>query len=167
MIVDVTVVYTDTNTVLITNNRGTTFNYEVFSLSSAGVETSLDTGAILTTATLSYDFDVDDFWILRDTDTPTEHITGIIYHDVITALKVDVKDIMLELDVNKILPKNYDFVALALLSIVFFGNTIYQLQDYVAGNLADYKEIALAIEQTNKYLDDTDNTVQSGNVVWP
>lgn len=92
--------------------------------------------------------------------------TVIIAGTIVDELEEDVKEILLADDIQKILPKGYDFVTLALISIIYIGNSPYQNAAYNVANLTKYTSIAVAIDRCEKYLDRIDNTPQSSNKLW-
>jgi hypothetical protein len=93
-------------------------------------------------------------------------VTLIIVNSILTDLETKVKNVLLSDDIQKELPKGYDFVSLALLSILFIGNSPYQNVAYNVSNLTLYTAIAEAISRCTKYLDKQLNTPQSTNKIW-
>ena len=162
----VTITFNSESSINIANATGAEVTFQISKLLTTG---SFDTADTLTVATgEDEDFDFGDDIGLFKIWNPTagEGNTIIITSSILDALEDDVKEVLLADDLNKSLPKGYDFVTLALLSISFIGNTGYQNILYSAGNLTAYTTIATAIDRCDKYLDRQNNTPQSTNKVW-
>lgn len=160
---NITVTFTSNSTINILNETGSEITVNLKTIESDGTLTDLVDLIIANDASTNYVFAVDGIYKVTHS---SEAITVIIADKIILALQDDVKEILLSDDVNKILPKGYDFVSLVLLSIMFIGNNPYQLATYDTNNNALYTVISEAIENCSKYLDRQENTVQSTNKIW-
>lgn len=162
----ITVAFVSESVISITNTLATTISVEISKLLTTGV---FDTPVVLTltdSEVEQYDFG-DDTGIFKIYDgTFDDANTIIVIGTVVDALEDDVKEILLADDIQKILPKGYDFVTLALLSLIYIGNSPYQNAEYLVANLTKYTSIAIAIDRCEKYLDRIDNTPQSSNKLW-
>lgn len=162
----ITVAFVSESVISITNTLSTTILVEISKLLTTGV---FDTPVALTLTDLQteeYDFG-EDTGIFKIYDgTFSDANTIIVAGTLVDELEEDVKEILLADDIQKILPKGYDFVTLALLSIIYIGNSAYQNTEYLVANLIKYTQIAVAIDRCEKYLDSHGNTPQSTNKLW-
>jgi hypothetical protein len=161
----VTITFVSESVINIANTTGVLVDFEISKLLTTG---SFDTAAILTVAHGSdEDYTINDIGLYKIWNpNASEGNTIIILSDILDELEDDVKEVLLAEDINKNLPKGYDFITLALLSIVFIGNTPYQNASYSTGSLTQYTTIAEAIDRCDKYFDRQNNTPQSTNKVW-
>lgn len=161
----VTITFVSDSVINIANATGGDVTFEISKLLTTG---SFDTAATQLVANGDdEDYTFDEIGLYKVWNpTAGEGNTIIISSDVLDALEDDVKEILLSDDIKTILPKGYDFVTLALLSIAFIGNSPYQNASYSAGSLTNYTTIATAIDRCEKYFDRQDNTTQSTNKVW-
>ena len=161
----VTITFVSENIINIANATGGSVTFQISKLLTTGV---FDTAATLTIADSSnsnYTFTEDGIYKVWN-PTAEEGNTIIANGDILDELEDDVKEVLLSDDLKKELPKGYDFVMLALLSVSIIGNTGYQNTAYSAGSLTAYILIASAIDRCQKYLDRQDNTPQSTNKIW-
>lgn len=161
----VTITFVDNTTINIANATGSSVTFGISKLLTTGVFDTATDLIIANGANSDYVFTSDGLYKIWN-PTAVEGNTVIISADILTELELDTKQILLADDINKILPKGYDFVTLALLSISFIGNSPYQNALYVAGSLTNYTTIATAIDRCDKYLDRQTNTNQSTNIIW-
>lgn len=161
----VTITFNSESSINILNSTGGSVDFNIYKLLTTGSTELVDTVTIGNGANDDYDFTEIGFYIVLDS-TSMESNTILIYSDVLDELETDVKEVLLADDIQKVLPKGYDFINLVLLSIAFLGNTGYQNVAYNAGNLTAYTAIATAFDRCTKYLDRQNNTPQSTNKVW-
>jgi len=161
----VTITFVSDSIINIANATGGTVVFEISKLLTTGVFDTAETLSIDTADDKDHTFTTDGIYKVWN-PTAVEGNTIIISNDILTELEIDVKEILLSDDIRKELPKGYDFISLALLSIAFIGNSAYQNVLYVAGNLTNYTSIATAIDRCDKYLDRQGNTLQSTNKIW-
>ena len=167
----VTITFVSASIINIANATGITVTFQIDKLTTSGGFDFTDPGDSITISNgnnSDYDFG-DDTGIFRVSNSEFgfgDANTVIIIGTVVDELEEDVKEILLADDIQKILPKGYDFVTLALISIIYIGNSIYQNAIYSAGNATKYGYIATAIDRCEKYLDRIDNTPQSSNKLW-
>ena len=162
---NVTITFVSDSTINIANATGDSVTFEISKLLTTGI---FDTAVEQIVADSNdEDYTFDDIGVYRVWNTTaSEGNIIIIVDDITTELEVDVKEILLTNDIQKILPKGYDFITLVLLSILFIGNNGYQNTLYVAGTLTAYTTIAEAIDRCKKYLDKQLTTPQSTNTIW-
>jgi len=160
-----TLTFIGSDTVRITNNGASSATYSVYGILNGTFSSLL--GTIIIPASEYYDwvFAADNIYLIS-TDVDASGNTVILYPNVLDALEDDVKELLLANDILKKLPEGYDFVTLALLSILFVGNTTYQNVLYNVGNLTNYLLINDAITRCSKYMDRQHNTPQSTNRIW-
>lgn len=161
----VTITFVSDSIINIANATGGTVVFEISKLLTTGLFDTADTLSIDTGDDDDYTFTEDGLYKVWN-PTAVEGNTIIISNDILSELETDVKEILLSDDIKKELPRGYDFVSLALISIAFIGNTAYQNALYVAGSLTNYTTIATAIDRCAKYLDRQGNTTQSINKIW-
>jgi hypothetical protein len=172
---DVTITFVSESIINIANATGRDVIFEIGKILSTTGDISLvelpDTLSISNGDDSDYDFGTNT-GIFKITSPATpyhlieESNTIIIVGTIVDELEKDVKEILLADDIQKILPKGYDFITLALLSIIYIGNSPYQNATYDVANLTKYTSIAVAIDRCEKYLDRIDNTPQSSNKLW-
>ena len=161
----VTITFDSESVINIANATGSSVTFQISKLLTTGV---FDTATTLTVATgddEDYTFTEDGIYKVWN-PTAGEGNTIIVYSDILDELEEDTQQVLLSDDLKKELPKGYDFVSLALLSMSIIGNTGYQNTLYSAGSLTAYTVIATAIDRCQKYLDRQDNTPQSTNKLW-
>lgn len=168
---DVTITFVSESIINIANNTGISVSFHIFKLTSTGEADPLDLGTFLLVHTgenADYDFgdDTGIFRIMNEEPFFSDSNTIIIVGTIVDELEEDVREILLADDIQKILPKGYDFVTLALLSILYIGNSPYQNALYNSANIVKYGYIATAIDRCEKYLDSQGNTPQSTNKLW-
>jgi len=163
---DVTITFVSNSVINIANATGASVDFEISKLLTTGVFDTADIVTIADSSNSDYDFSTDDGLFKVWNPTAGEGNTIIIASNIMTALEDDVKELLLSEDIKKILPKGYDFVSLALLSIIFIGNSPYQNILYNNANLSLYTAVAEAIENCDNYLDRQVNTPQSTNKIW-
>jgi len=162
---NVTITFVSNSIINIANATGNSVTFGISKLLPTGVfDTAVDQ-IVADSSDEDYTFTEDGLYKVWN-PTAEEGNVIIITSDVIDELEDDVKEILLSSDIQKILPKGYDFVMLVLLSIIFLGNNGYQNTLYVAGTLTSYTTIAEAIAHCSKYLDSQVNIPQSTNLVW-
>jgi hypothetical protein len=168
----VTITFVSESVINIANATGVSVTFAIGKLLPAtGVLSLTEEPEYLTIANgddSDYDFGTDTgiFRIINGEFGFGDSNTVIIAGTLVDELEKDVKEILLADDIQKILPKGYDFVTLALLSIIYIGNSAYQNAEYLVANLTKYTQIAVAIDRCDKYLDSQDNTPQSTNKLW-
>jgi hypothetical protein len=162
----VTITFVSNHEINIANATGSSVTFAIAKLLTSGVFDTADSLTIADSSNSNYDFG-EDIGVYRIWNPNSSTGNTIIISSSITdELEVDVKEILLSDDLNKNLPKGYDFVNLALLSILFIGNSPYQNADYNASYLTLYTVIAEAISRCEYYLDRQTNTPQSTNKIW-
>jgi len=162
---NVTITFVSDSVINILNNTGAPVTFQISKLLVTGVFDTAVTSTIADGASANYTFSEDGLYKVYN-PTALEGNVIIITSDILVELEEDVKEILLSDDLKKELPKGYDFISLALLSIIFISNSPYQNVLYVAGSLTNYTSIAEAFDRCEHYLDRQDNTPQSTNKVW-
>lgn len=150
----------------IENNFDTPIVVEISKLLTTGI---FDTAVVLNLTNFEdqdYDFGDDIGIFMIHESLMSDANTIIIYSKIIDELEKDVKEILLADDLKNVPSNGYDFVTLALLSIMYIGNSVYQNDTYYVYNLTIYTSIAIAIDRCEKYLDAQGNTPQSTNKLW-
>ena len=161
----VTITWVSDSTINIANATGDSVTFGISKLLTTGVfDTAVDL-VVADSEDEDYSFGTDGLYKVWN-PTASEGNTIIVTDDILTELEIDVKEVLLSDDLRKELPKGYDFVTLALLSISFIGNSPYQNALYSAGSLTNYTTIAVAIDRCDKYIDRQTNTPQSTNKIW-
>ena len=153
------------NSLTITNNTGHEIDYLTDQFLIDGTESLVGGGTILNGVATTIDLVNDGIYKITN-DTDSESDTIILTGDISSELEDDVKEILLADDIQKILPKGYDFITLALISIIYIGNSIYHKATYNVSYLTKYTAIAVAIDRCSKYFDRQGNTPQSTNKLW-
>ena len=161
----VTITFVSDNVINIANATGGTVVFEISKLLTTGSFDTADTISIDTADDDDYTFGTDGLYKVWN-PTAVEGNIIIINYDILDELETDIKEVLLSDDLKKELPKGYDFINLAILSIAFIGNSTFQNALYSVGSLTDYTVIATAIDRTSKYLDRQNNTPQSTNQIW-
>jgi len=129
-------------------------------------DTSLDvTVGIDETAIIVYLTDgVYEFIVVEGDNTETTtYIIDFCYHDITTALNLDIQDIILE-SAEDINTSKYDFISLALLSMFYFGNTscsVSVVSSVTSNDLLELSYLYDAIVQSNLYMDINNSTSSS------
>lgn len=163
---DVTITFVSNKVINIANATGASVDFAIAKLLTPGVFDTAETLTIADSSDSNYDFG-DNIGIFRIYNpTAAEGNTIIMAAAILNALEDDVKEVLLSDDLFKNLPKGYDFVNLALMSILFIGNNQYQNVLYSSLNLSNYTVIAEAIARCEHYLDRQYNTPQSSNKLW-
>jgi hypothetical protein len=161
----VTITFVSDSIINIANATGAPVTFEISKLLTTGVfDTKVDQ-LVASADNEDYSFTEDGIYKVWN-PTAVEGNIIIITPDILDELETDIKEVLLSDNLKKELPKGYDFISLAILSIAFIGNSTFQNTLYVAGSLTDYTVIATAIDRTTKYLDRQDNTSQSTNKIW-
>lgn len=161
----VTITFVSDDTINIANATGGSVTFGISKLLPIGVFDTATSLIIADSSNSDHTFTEDGIYKIWN-PTAGEGNTILITDDILSELETDVKEVLLSSDLNKELPKGYDFVTLALLSIIFIGNSPYQNALYVAGSLTTYTTIATAIDRCEKYFDRQHNTPQSTNKIW-
>lgn len=162
----VTITFVSDSIINIANATGFSVDFAIAKLLTTGVFDTADTLTITTGSNADYNFG-DSIGLFRVWNpTALEGNTIIIASLITEELEIDVKEILLADNIQKILPRGYDFVNLALLSLIFIGNSPYQNALYAVGSITLYTVIAEAISRCSKYLDRQTNTPQSTNILW-
>jgi hypothetical protein len=164
---DVTITFISDSVINILNNTGASLSvdFEISKLLVTGVFDTAVISSIATGASANHTFLEDGIYRVYNPIAAEGNII-IITSDILDELEEDVKEILLSDDIKKELPKGYDFISLALLSIIFIANSPYQNALYVAGSLINYTSIAEAFDRCEHYFDRQNNTPQSINKIW-
>lgn len=161
----VTITFVSETIINIANATGDSVIFQISKLLTTGVFDTASTLTIANSANSDFTCSSDGLYKVWN-PTANEGNTIIISSDILDELEIDVKEVLLSDDLKKELPKGYDFMNLAILSIAFIGNSPYQNVLYVAGNLTNYVVIATAIDRCAKYIERQKNTPHSNNKIW-
>jgi hypothetical protein len=161
----VTITFSSNDTINIANASGGTITFDIAKLLTSGIFDTPTQVTINNNINQNYSFGEIGLYKISN-HTSGAGVTIIIADDILTELEKDIKEILLSDDIQRILPKGYDFVNLVMLSIMFIGNNTYQNATYSSGNDTLYTNIAEAIARCTKYLDRQVNTFQSTNRIW-
>lgn len=162
----VTISFVSNNVINIANATGAPVAFDISKFATDGTLSSVATLTIPDVSDSNYDFDTNVGIYRVYNPTAAQGTTIIIAKKITDALEEDVKQILLSEDKDKFLPKGYDFVNLALLSIIFIGNSPHQNEDYSTAYDSNYRAVAEAILRCEYYLDRQNNTPQSSNKIW-
>lgn len=161
----VTITFVSDSVINIANATGASVTFAISKLLTTGVFDTTVSLIVTSADNEDYTFSADGIYRVWN-PTAGEGNIIIISADILSELETDVKEVLLSENIAKELPKGYDFINLAMLSIAFIGNNPYQNTLYVVGTLTNYTVIATAIDRCEKYLDKQGNTPQSTNLVW-
>jgi hypothetical protein len=163
---NVIITFSANNVISIANNTGAVVVFQIAKIEYDGTFTSVATLSVGNGSSSSYNFGTAVGIFRVYNPTTLEANTIIIAKSITDHIEEDVKEILLSDDKDKYLPKGYDFVNLALMSIMFIGNSPFQNTLYEAQYEENYKAISEAISRCKYYLDRQTNTPQSSNKIW-
>lgn len=166
MITDIAISFVNTTTVRFTNSSGSAITLTIQKFNGDGTFTNV-TDELIAPANSYIDYVIADglYNVFNNADT-VHIVTFFTYGAVLAHLDTQAAAVLAIVDEVAILPFGYDFVTLALLSILFVGNATYQIADYNISNATSYNALATAINNCSNYLDNLSNTPQSTTAIW-